>query len=244
MQGSTLAVARWPGATRNWCRATKLPRKLHFGGPIGQLKFQGDDVMRITSNGAECYCHLITMLNANSQFFFAGIRSQIKPYFISSVNKLPIFIFNVIRRRVLPPFISDAKDKHPTFILVSYGDECYRHSFPTLKTNTRHLFLASYGAECYRHSFPTLKTNTQQIISSVIRSRMLPSFISNVKDKHPTFILASYGDECYRHSFPTLLKTNTRHLFLVSYGAEYYRHSFPTFFWGATKFPIRATKHR
>ena len=31
---------------------------------IGQLKFQGDDVMRlrttITSNGAECYHHLIT----------------------------------------------------------------------------------------------------------------------------------------------------------------------------------------
>ena len=49
---------------------------------------------------------------------------------------------------MLPPFISDAKDKHPTFILASYGAECYHHSFPTLKTNTQHLFLASYGAEC------------------------------------------------------------------------------------------------
>ena len=48
-QGSTLAVARWPGATRNWFRATKLSKKLHFGGPIGQLTFQSDDVMRITS---------------------------------------------------------------------------------------------------------------------------------------------------------------------------------------------------
>ena len=140
-------------------------KKLHFGGPIGQLKFQGDDVMRITSNGAECYGHLITMLKANSQFFFAGKRSQMKPYFISSVN-----------------------DKLPIFISASYGDECYRHSFPTLKTNTRHLFLASYGAECYRNSFPTLKTNTRHLF------------------------LASYRAECYRHSFPTL-KTITRHLF-------------------------------
>ena len=60
---------------------------------------------------------------------------------------------------MLPPFISDTKDKHPTFILASHGGECYRHSFPTLMTNTRHLFLASYGAECYRHSFQTFRPN-------------------------------------------------------------------------------------
>ena len=48
---------------------------------------------------------------------------------------------------MLPPFISDIKDKHPTFILASHETECYRHSFPTLMTNTQHLFLASYGAE-------------------------------------------------------------------------------------------------
>ena len=30
---------------------------------------------------------------------------------------------------------------HPkSTILVSYGTECYRHSFPTVKANTRHLF--------------------------------------------------------------------------------------------------------
>ena len=69
-QGSTLAVARWPGATKKWCRATKLPKKLYFGGPIGQLKFQGDDVMRITSNRAECCRNLIPMLKANSQLFW------------------------------------------------------------------------------------------------------------------------------------------------------------------------------
>ena len=60
---------------------------------------------------------------------------------------------------MLSPFISDTKDKHPTFILASHGAECYRHSFPTLMTNTRHLFLASYGAECYRHSFQTFRPN-------------------------------------------------------------------------------------
>ena len=87
--------------------------------------------------------------------------------------------------------------------MYMYMPSCSRHSFPTLKTNTRHLFLASYGAECSRHSFPTLKTNTRHLF------------------------LASYGAECYRHSFPTL-KRNTRHLFLASYGAECSRHSFPT----------------
>ena len=69
-QGSTLAVARWPGATRNWCRATKLSKKLHFGGPIGQLKFQGDDVMRITSYGAEYYRHSLPTVKANTRHLF------------------------------------------------------------------------------------------------------------------------------------------------------------------------------
>ena len=57
-------------------------------------------------------------------------------------DKHPTFIFSVIRCRMLPPFISNDKDKHPTFMLASYsyGAECYRHSFPTVKANTRHLF--------------------------------------------------------------------------------------------------------
>ena len=41
---------------------------------------------------------------------------------------------------MLPWFISDRKSKHPTFILASYGAECYRNSFRTVKANTRHLF--------------------------------------------------------------------------------------------------------
>ena len=120
----------------------------------------------LASYGAECYCHSFPTLKTNTQHLF----------------------------------------------LASYGAECYRHSFPTLKTNTRHLFLASYRAECYRHSFLTLKTNTRQLFSrhtepnvttihfrrwrtsniyfSVIRSRMLPPFISDAEDKHPTFIFS------------------------------------------------------
>ena len=118
---------------------------------------------------------------------------------------------------MLPPFISDAKDKHPTFILASYGAECYRHSFPTFISKDKHLtfILASYGAECYRHSFPTLKTNTQHLFLAECHTEpnvTEPLFISDVKDKHPTFILASYGAEYYRHSFPTV-KANTQHLF-------------------------------
>ena len=69
---------------------------------------------------------------------------------------------------------------------------------------------------------------------------MLPPFISDTKDKHPTFILASYGGECYRHSFPTL-KTNTRHIFLRHTESNVTAIHFRLFFL-ATKFPVRATK--
>ena len=97
---------------------------------------------------------------------------------------------------MLPPFISDAEDKHPTCILASYGAECYRHSFPTLKTNTRHLFLASYGAECCRHSIPTLKTNTQHLFlasygAECLYRHSIPN--PDAKDKHPTFIFSVIG---------------------------------------------------
>ena len=136
---------------------------------------------------------------------------------------------------MLPPFISDHKSKHLTFISASYGDECYRHSVPTLKINTQHLYLASYGAECYRDSFPTLKTNTRHLFLASYGAEYYHHSFPTFKDKYPTFILASYGAECYRHSFQTLktntdiyfsvirrrmlppfistLKTNTRHLF-------------------------------
>ena len=58
---------------------------------------------------------------------------MLPPFISDAKDKHPTFIFSVIWSRMLPPFISDAKDKHPTFILASYGDECYRHSFPMLR---------------------------------------------------------------------------------------------------------------
>ena len=69
----------------------------------------------------------------------------------------------------------------------------YRHIHPSdAKDNHfRHFILASYGAECYRHSFPTLKTNTRHCIFSVIRSRMITAIhFRYAKDKHPTFIFS------------------------------------------------------
>ena len=59
-----------------------------------------------------------------------------------------------------------------------------------------------------------VKDNTRHLFlaSYGAESRMFPSFISDVKDKHPTFILASYGTECYHHAFPTV-KAITQHLF-------------------------------
>ena len=38
------------------------------------------------------------------------------PFISDAKDKHPTFIFSVIRSRMFPPFISDAKDKHPTFI--------------------------------------------------------------------------------------------------------------------------------
>ena len=108
-------------------------------------------------------------------------------------------LFSVIRSRILPPFISDRKSKHPTFISASYGAEYYRHSFATVKANTRHLFYFS-----------------------VIQSRILPPFISDRKSKHPT-----YRAEYYRHSFLTV-KANTRHLFYRHTEPNVTGRSFPT----------------
>ena len=77
------------------------------------------------------------------KFYFKRHTEPNVTAFISDAkDKHPTFIFSVIRSRMLPPFISDAKDKHPTL------------------------------------SF------------SIIRSRMLAPFISDAKDKHPTSIFS------------------------------------------------------
>ena len=140
-QGSTLAVARWPGATRNWCRATKLSKKLHFGGPIGQLKI------------SRWWCDENNIIRS----------PNITAIHFDRKSKTPDIYFSVIRSRILPSFISDRKSKHPTFMLASYGAEYYRHSFSDRKSKHPTFILASYGAQYYRHSFPTVRANTQHL---------------------------------------------------------------------------------
>ena len=81
---------------------------------------------------------------------------------------------------MLPPCISDTmKDKHPTWILALYGGECYRHSFPHNNDKPPRFILASYGAEYYRHCCFDTNDKHATFIFSVIRSRMLPPFISD-----------------------------------------------------------------
>ena len=62
------------------------------------------------------------------------------------------------------------------------------HSLPTLKTNTRHLFLASYGPKCCRRTCSEVTDKHPTFIFSVIRSRMLPAFISNMATKFSGFV--------------------------------------------------------
>ena len=122
-------------------------------------------------------------------FYFSVIRSRMLPPFISDAkDNHPTFYFHVIRSRMLPPFISDAKDKHPTFY------------FSVIQSRMLPPFISDA-----KDKHPTF-------IFSVIRSRMFPPFISDAKDKHPTFIFSVIRSRIYRHSFPTV-KANTRHLF-------------------------------
>ena len=57
---------------------------------------------------------------------------MLPPFISDAKDKTPDIYFSVIRRRMLPPFISDTKDKHPTFILSVIRSRMLPHSFPTL----------------------------------------------------------------------------------------------------------------
>ena len=116
---------------------------------------------------------------------------------------------NIIRSRILPPFTSDRKSKHPTFILASYGAEYYHH----FRRKSKHpTFIFSVIRTRILAPFISDRKSSHPSYFSVIRSRILPPFISDRKSSHPTFILVSYGAECYRNSFPTV-KANAQHLF-------------------------------
>ena len=91
---------------------------------------------------------------------------MLPPFISDAKDKHPTFILSVIRSRMLPPLISDAKDKHPTFI------------FSVIRSRMLPPFISDA-----KDKHPTF-------ILSVIRRQMLPPFISDAKDKHPTFILS------------------------------------------------------
>ena len=55
-------------------------------------------------------------------------------------NQLSDINLSTVRSWLLSLLISQSISKHPTFILVSYGVECYRYSFPKLRVNIWHLF--------------------------------------------------------------------------------------------------------
>ena len=95
---------------------------------------------------------------------------MLPPFISDAKDKHPTFIFSVIRSRMLPPFISDAKDNHPTFILSVIRSRMLPSFISAVKDKHPTFILASYGAECYRHSFPTLKTKQDICVYSVYTS--------------------------------------------------------------------------
>ena len=80
---------------------------------------------------------------------------------------------------MLPLFTTERKDKHPTFILTSYGavftsERKGKHptfilapygAVFTSEHKSKHptFTLASYGAECYPFSFPNIKANIRHL---------------------------------------------------------------------------------
>ena len=128
-----------------------------------------------------------------------------------SITYLSLSTIPAIYTTIRKDYSADRKSKHPTFILASYGAEYYRHSFSTIKANTRHLFKV-IRSRILPPFISDRKSKHPTFILAFIPSRILPSFISDRKSKHPTFILASYGAENYRQSIPTV-KTHTRHLY-------------------------------
>ena len=93
-------------------------------------------------------------------------------------DKHPTFIFSVIQSRLLPPFTSDAKDKHPTFNLPSYGAECYRHSIPTVKANTQHLFQHQKESYGFHTSYRFLYLSAHFSVEFVILETLVDASLS------------------------------------------------------------------
>ena len=133
--------------------------------------------------------HIRKLYMPHTIYALSVIRSRmLPPFIVDAKDKHPTFILSIIRSRMLPPFISDAKDKHPTFI------------FSVIRSRMLPPFISDA-----KDKHPTF-------ILSVIRSRMLPPFISDAKDKHPTFIFSVIRSRMLP-PFISDAKDKTRHLF-------------------------------
>ena len=68
---------------------------------------------------------------------------MLPPFISDAKDNHPTFIFCVIRSRMLPPFIADAKDKHPTLYvtLVTHFTSAIRpNELRLVKLMTRAIF--------------------------------------------------------------------------------------------------------
>ena len=63
-----------------------------------------------------------------------------KPVIFSGCEAQSCRLLVLKKKKKKKKALVERKGKHPTFVLASYGAECYRNSFRNVKANTRHLF--------------------------------------------------------------------------------------------------------
>ena len=112
------------------------------------------------------------------------------PFISDAVDKHPTFIFSVIRSRMFAPFISDAKDKHPTFIFSIIRSRMFAPFISDAKDKHPTFIFSVIRSRMFPPFISDAKDKHPTFIFSVIRSRMFAPFISDAKDKHPTFIFS------------------------------------------------------
>ena len=63
-----------------------------------------------------------------------------KPVIFSGCEAQSCRLLVLKKKKKKKKALVERKGKHPTFVLASYGAECYRNSCRNVKANTRHLF--------------------------------------------------------------------------------------------------------
>ena len=71
------------------------------------------------------------LLIAGNRLFFPAVKPKVAGCWFWKKKK---------KKKKKKKALVERKGKHPTFVLASYGAECYRNSFRNVKANTRHLF--------------------------------------------------------------------------------------------------------